>query len=501
MKMVTPSGAGWNGLKQTTCLGLCIAVALLAQAAAQSSEQLIVRNGLVVTVDGRSEADLLIRDGTIAEIGPNLASAAGVVEIDARGMLVLPGGVDPHTHLSAEVPPAASGRVVDDYASGSAAALAGGVTTVSNFVSKPASENESVFLDRNIALVEKTAIADFFLHVNVGSDPSWVTPQVLSTMADRGFTSTKTFMRQPYFDINAVGFMKTFHASGLAGVLSMIHCEDGSILAELAERMVEEGRGSLHNYAASRPAITETVAAHRAVAIAETTGAPVYIVHLAAEGALRVAEQAQARGLPVYVETRPMYLHLTDERFLQPDVGLYMGSPPLRKKRDQDALWEGIANGTVHTIGTDHGARSREEKLDPTLNVVNRREGVSNLQVYRPMLYSEGVRTNRITLEQFVAVTATNPAKIFGMYPRKGTIEVGSDADIVIWDPNLTRTIRDEDELSNAKWSAYAGWEVTGWPRTTIRRGEIVYQDGQVIGQPGTGEVVPQGRWQRPALR
>ena len=507
MKMVTPSGAGSNGLKQTTYLGLCIAVALLAQAAAQSTEQLIVRNGLVVTVDGRSEADLLIRDGTIAEIGPNLPSAVGAVEIDARGMLVLPGGVDPHSHLSAEIPPAASGRVVDGYASGSAAALAGGVTTVSTFLSKPAGENASVFLDRNIALVEEAAIADVFVHVNLDDDPSWVTPQVLSMMADRGFTSTKTFMARPYFDINGVGFMKAFHASGTAGVLSMIHCEDGSILAELAERMVEEGRGGLHNFAASRPAITEVVATHRAVAIAETTGAPVYIVHLSAEGALRVAEQAQARGLPVYVETRPMYLHLTAERFLQPladgkDAAFYVGSPALRNKRDQDALWEGIANGTVHTVGTDHGARSREEKMDPAFRIVtNHRGGVTNLQVYLPMLYSEGVRTNRITLEQFVAVTATNPAKIFGMYPRKGTIEVGSDADIVIWDPNLTRTVREEDKLSNAKWSLYAGWEVTGWPLTTIRRGEIVYQDGQVIGQPGTGEVVPQARWQRPALR
>jgi dihydropyrimidinase len=178
-----------------------------------------------------------------------------------------------------------------------------------------------------------------------------------------------------------------------------------------------------------------------------------------------------------------------------------MGSPPLREKRDQDELWSGIANGTVHTIGTDHGARTREEKMDPSLNVVTRREGVSNLQVYRPMLYSEGVRTGRITLEQFVAVTATNPAKIFGIYPRKGTIQVGSDADIVIWDPNLKRTIRDEDELSASHWSIYSGWDVTGWPRTTIRRGEIVYQGGRVIGRAGTGKVVPQARWTRPVLR
>jgi dihydropyrimidinase len=336
--------------------------------------------------------------------------------------------------------------------------------------------------------------------VNLGSDPSWLTPKALETMVDRGFTSTKTFMRETYFDTNAVAFVRAFRMSGTAGVLSMIHCEDASIWTDLAEVMVADGRGSLRNLGLSRPVVTEVLAVQRAVAIAEATGAPIYIVHLSSERGLRVVEEAQARGIPIYVETRPMLIHLTEERFLQPDAGLYAGSPPLRSKRDADALWEGIARGTVHTVGTDHGVRTRDEKMDPTLNVITRREGVSNIQDYRAMLYSEGVRTGRISIEQFVAVTATNPAKIFGLYPRKGTIQVGSDADVVIWDPNLKRTIRDQDELSAAKWSLYNGWEVTGWPRTTIRRGEIVYQDGKVIGRPGTGKVVPQARWTRPSL-
>jgi dihydropyrimidinase len=497
MEIVTARGAN---IRRT--LLLCVAIGLVVHVAAQSPPELIIRNGLVVTADARFEADVRIRNGTIAEIGRNLAPAAGARDIDARGMLVLPGGVDPHSHLFGEIPAdLPSGSVVEDYSSGSAAALAGGVTTITNFVSKEANESVIAFLDRNIALVEKFGIADFMLHVYVGDDPSWLTPQVLATMVNRGFTSTKTFMRETYFDTHAVGFVRLFRTSGTAGILSMIHCEDASIIADLGELMVAEGRGGLNNLPASRPVITEVLAVQRAVAIAEATRAPIYIVHLSAERALRVAEEAEARGLPVYVETRPMYLHLTQERFLQRDAGLYAGSPPLRDKQDQDALWAGIAKGTIHTVGTDHGARSRVEKLDPSLNVLTRREGVSNVQVYRPMLYSEGVRTGRITIEQFVAVTATNPAKIFGMYPRKGTLQVGSDADVVIWDPNLKRTIHDEDELSNAKWSIYAGWEVTGWPRTTIRRGEIVYQDGKLIGQPGTGRVIPQAPWKPPALR
>ena len=163
-------------------------------------------------------------------------------------------------------------------------------------------------------------------------------------------------------------------------------------------------------------------------------------------------------------------------------------------------LWDGIAAGSVHTIGTDHTGYSREAKLDPTQTIVDRRMGLSNLQEYLPMLFSEGVLKERITLEQFVAVTSTNAAKLFGMYPRKGTIRVGSDADIVIWDPTLTKTIRDEDQLSNVRYSTYAGWEVTGLPRTTIRRGEVVYDDGQLMAEPGSGKFIPGARFERPYL-
>jgi dihydropyrimidinase len=236
--------------------------------------------------------------------------------------------------------------------------------------------------------------------------------------------------------------------------------------------------------------VIEAAATERAVAMSEATGAPVYIVHLSSERALRVAEAAQHRGLPVYVETRPIYLHLTRERYSGPDRGLYIGQPPLREKRDQDALWAAISRGTIHVLGTDHLAYTRAQKLDPAQTVASHRAGMSNLQEARPMLYSEGVRSGRITREQFVAVTATNPARLFGLYPRKGTIAVGSDADIVIWDPNETRTIDDRDMLSRSGFSVYNGWKVTGWPRTTLRRGEIVYDRGRVVGRAGSGQLV-----------
>jgi dihydropyrimidinase len=479
-------------------------LALLSTSGAQQSSELIIRNGIIVTEAGRAVADLRIRGETIAEVGPNLVAAAGARQIDARGMIVVPGAIDPHTHLLPELPnpPRTSGNQ-DDYVSGSAAAFAGGVTTVSNFIGFQGDEDVDAFADRIVAQVGKSGAADFFIHVSMGRDPTRFTqPATLEKMARRGLTSTgENFLANLAFDVNALGFYKAFKASGAAGVLSMMHCEDASIVADARETMVAEGRGSLHNIAQSAPVVAEVVAVQRVVAIAEATGIPIYILHTSSERALRVAEEAMARGLPVYVETRPLYLHVTEEVYLRPDVGMYMGTPLIRGKRDQDALWEGIAKGTVHTIGSDHTAFSKEAKLDQTQTVANMRAGFANLQEYRPMLYSEGVVKGRITLEQFVDVTSTNPAKLFGMYPRKGAIRVGSDADVVIWDPNAKKTIRDQDMLSNARYSLYAGWEVTGWPKTTIRRGEIVYQDGKMLGRPGTAKFIPQARFQRPVLR
>ncbi len=493
-------GPSWN------CLLWCIAglaFAPASRAEGQQQPEVIVRNGLVVTDEGRLEADVRIRGERIVEIGPNLAPTAGARVIEARGMLVMPGAVDTHTHLNAEMPnPPRPNRPQDDYVTGSAAAFAGGVTTISNFIPLQSNEDVAAYANRVIGGIERSAMADFFIHITIGSDPAPFTLERLNALADRGFVSTgEDFLARESYDTNALDWYKTFKASGPAGVLSMLHAEDYAILAEAQERLMAEGRGTIHNFGQSAPVIAEVVAVQRAVAIAEATGSPIYILHMSSGRALKVAEDAMARGLPVYVETRPMYLHLTQEVYQRPDAGLYLGGPPLRDKWDQDMLWEGIARGTVHTIGTDHSGYPKEAKLDPTQNLANKRMGLANLQEYLPMIFSEGVLTGRITLEQFVAVTSTNAAKLFGMYPRKGTIQVGSDADIVIWDPTLTQVIRDEDQLSRAGYSTYSGWQVTGFPKTTIRRGEVVYDDGEVTAEPGSGEFIPGARFQRPNLR
>ena len=466
--------------------GLLAATALAPDLAAQ---EILISGGTVVTSEGRFDADVRVRDGTIVEIGTGLAAGAGARTIDATGLLVMPGGVDPHVHLG--------GSRRDDYRTGSQAALAGGITTISNFAFPADGRTLAQAIEREAALIREQAIADVILHAGI-NDPATQEGQMTTLAAETGQTSTKIFMVRTVFDAEVPDYMATMDAAGGAGIMTMVHCEDGPILARAVAELTAAGRTSLEYFPDSRPVVGEVVATQRAVAMAEATGAPIYAVHVSSEGALRVLQDARERGLSVFVETRPIYLHFTRDRFEGPDRGLYVGQPPLREQRDQDALWAGIASGSVHVLGTDHVAYLREEKMDPSQTISRHRAGLNNLQVVRPMLWSEGVAQGRISEERFVAVTSTNAAKLFGLYPRKGTIAVGSDADIVLWDPDETRTIRDEDMFSGTGFSVYSGWEVTGWPVMTLRRGEVVYEGGEILAGAGSGELLRRGRWQAP---
>jgi dihydropyrimidinase len=475
---------------------------------------LVIRNGLVVTDEGRRSADVHVRGSTVARVGTGSeASGPPSTEIDATGCLVLPGGIDPHVHLTIPVlyTRFTGGRWADDFTSGSKAALAGGITTMGNIAFPKPSEGLLAAVERERALIEKHALADVMLHPVVGA-PSWtslflsligirwgtslrVVTRELPALVRAGQPSIKVFMNFEQFDADYDGFVDVLQSAGQAGILTMFHCEDASTIEQATKRLRFEGRDSLRHFAESRPVEAEVRATRRAVAMCRETKAPIYVVHLSSARALRVCEEARDRGLPVYVETRPLYLHLTEERFQDADGQKYIGQPPLRTAEDVETLWGALSSGAVDTIATDHAPWTLDQKLDPSLTFERHRPGVNNLQVMLPMLFSEGVRKGRISLERFVAVTSTNAARLFGLYPRKGTIRVGSDADLVVWDPKKSKTIRRQDILSKAGFSIYEGTEVVGWPKVTLRRGEVVYCEDQVVGRPGTGKLIDRRPW------
>lgn len=447
-------------------------------------EDLLIHGGTVVTAEGSQLASVRVRGEKIHEVGA-LEPESGERVIDATGLWVLPGGIDPHVHLSNV---GDTFIFVDDFESGSRAALAGGITTLGHMAVPNPDELPLAALARERAVIEANALADIFVHSTI-VDPSDAAIAELEALVDAGQPSIKIFMPFGTFDAQFGSFLRLMERAAQLGIRIAIHCEDAHTLEYTVNALVAAGKESLLHYPESRPVVSEWVATERAIGMAESTGASIYIVHLAAERALDAAAAVRDR-LPVYVETRPLYLHLTEDRYRGPEGALYVGMPPIRSARDQEALWEGIVEGTVDTVASDHAPWSREQKLDPALTIETPRPGVNNLQVMLPMLFSEGVNGRRITPERFVAVTSTNAAKLFGLYPRKGAIASGSDADLALWNPAETRVIRDTDAISRAAFSIYAGTRVTGWPVLTLLRGEVVYEEGQVRAATTSGRLI-----------
>jgi dihydropyrimidinase len=446
---------------------------------------LVVRGGTVVTAGGQARCDVAVRDGRIGQLG---GSPRGRRELDARGALVLPGGLDLHVHLSVPEPSEPGEPAwADNFDSGSAAAAAGGITTIGNMTFPAPGDSLGEALDRDLRVAREQARVDYLLHP-VLAEP---TPQALAELpglAQAGHTSLKLFMVLPEFDEHGDAMIEAIRIAGQHGMLTLVHCEDGPLVRYAGEQLVRTGRGGLENFAASRPVAAERAAVARVVSICEQTGAPVCVVHMSSQQALAAARAGKASGLPVYVETRPLYLYLTSEALAGPDGARFIGAPPLREPADVAALWAGLADGAVDTIGSDHAPWRLADKLDPAQDVTTARQGVADLETMLPMLFDAGVGSGRLSLSRFVAVTAASPARLAGLWPRKGTIAPGSDADLLVLDPNLTRTIDGAAMRSRAGYSVYDGRTVRGWPRFTVSRGEVVYTDGEVTGAPGRGQ-------------
>jgi len=396
---------------------------------------------------------------------------------------LIPGCVDLHTHL-ASTP---TFTPLDDFEHGTRAAIAGGVTTVVSMVYQ---EDGSLRrgIERGMREAERS-LADFAFHVVV-TDPGESARAEIRGLVRDGHAGLKVFMVSPRFVERRDDYRFLLRAASEAGAVVAIHPEDHGIVAARTAELHASARTGVEHFPASRPVEAEVKAVHEAIDLAEETGAAIYLVHLSSRLALDALRDGKRRGVRVFGETRPLYLYLTRAQFDRPDAALWVGQPPLREPDDVDAVWAALADGTLDTVGTDHIPHTRAAKLTPGLTFDKIPPGVSNLETLLPMLYSEGVRKGRLTLARLVEVLAAAPARIAGMFPRKGVLAVGSDADIVVFDPDARHTIRAVDLHSACDYDPYEGWEVTGWPEVVVSRGEAVFERGAITGRHGRGRLV-----------
>jgi dihydropyrimidinase len=366
------------------------------------------------------------------------------------------------------------------------------VTTIVDYAFQPQGGSLADAIEKWNAKARGRAIIDYGFHVAI-LDPSPETIAEIPRIVERGVTSFKIFMMQG-FEARARDFLRAFKAAGDSGALLAIHAEDEHLIGFCTERLLTAGNDGVKHFAASRPPLSEAAAVRRALAMTELSDAPAYFVHLSSLEAVDEVRRARARGRVVLAETRPIYLYLTEERFLEPNGAKYVGYPPLRSAEHRDALWSALADGTIDVVATDHCSWTLERKVSAS-RFTRMVPGMSNLETLVPMLYSEGVAKGRISISRWVELTATNAAKIFGMYPRKGAIVEGADADLVVFDPNRKVTINSREMHSRADYDPFEGFEVTGWPTMTISRGVPIVTNRKVEAPAGRGEFIARARF------
>lgn len=448
----------------------------------RSKFELVLRGGLVVTEDSQEIADVGIVQGRIAQIG---GAPSGKEEIDASGCVVTPGGIDMHVHFT-PMPTADLPRRPDDFESGSLAAANGGVTTIGNMTHQRPGEGLVAALERDREVAEKASIVDFVLHP-VLNEPSNLAIQDIARLGPSGFGTMKLFIVFPNFSQQLSAYREAMAEAAKHNLLVLVHCEDPEIIKSHLERLsLTEKLGSRH-YGDSRPVEAEVSAVKLAVEMAEESGGPIHVVHLSSERALEVCADARRRGVEVHAETRPLYLHFTDDVFERTDGALFIGNPPPRKQTDRAAMWEGLRSGEIDALASDHAPWNRAQKLASGKDIRNALPGLPELDTMLPLLFSEGVTMGRLSLAQFVGVTATNPARLLGIHPAKGEIRVGADADLTVWDPNGRWRIGPETLVTKADHSPYEGWEVQGAPLYTIVRGQVVRSPDGPIPQSNKG--------------
>jgi dihydropyrimidinase len=446
----------------------------------------VIKNGTVVTADLTYKADVLIEGDVITAIGPDLQ---GDEVLDASGCYIMPGGIDPHTHLEM---PFMGTYSADDFESGTRAALAGGTTMVVDFALPSPGQG---MLDALQMWDNKSTRAhcDYSFHMAV----TWWDKQVFDEMPaviERGITTFKHFMAyKGALMVNDDELYASFSRLSELGGIAMVHAENGDVVAELSAKLLAAGNTGPEAHAYSRPPQVEGEAANRAIMIADMAGVPLYVVHTSCEESHEAIRRARMAGKRVWGEPLIQHLTLDDSEYANEDwdhAARRVMSPPFRNKKHQDSLWAGLQSGSLSCVATDHCAFTTEQKRTGLGDFTKIPNGTGGLEDRLPMLWTHGVNTGRLTPNEFVAVTSTNIAKILNCYPRKGAVLVGSDADLVVWDPEKSKTISAVDQQSAIDYNVFEGQEVKGLPRYTLTRGRVAFADGAIIPEPGHGQFV-----------
>jgi dihydropyrimidinase len=451
----------------------------------------LIKNGTIVTAVDQYTGDVLVEDEKIAVIGVSLDIPAANVDkvIDAAGKYVLPGGIDVHTHMDM---PFGGATSADDFETGTRAAAFGGTTTIVDFAIQYHGQTLHHAWETWAKKAEGKAVIDYGFHMIITELNDQVEGE-MDALVRQGISSFKLFMAYPgVFMLDDGSIFKALLRTGKNGGTICMHAENGGVIDVLVQRALAEGKTAPKYHALTRPARAEAEATHRAIALAEIADVPIYIVHLSAAEALEMVTEARDRGLPAFAETCPQYLFLSYDNYEEPDFGgsKYVMSPPLRDRAKQDQLWRGLAFNDLQCISTDHCPFCMKEKRLGENDFSKIPNGAPGVETRMSLVYDGGVRPGRISLNRFVELTSTSPAKIFGLFPRKGTIAPGSDADIVVFDPNRTITLAAKTLHMNCDYNPYEGRQVTGATDTVLSRGRLVIENGAFVGRKGSGSFL-----------
>ncbi len=451
----------------------------------------LIKNGRIVTAVDDYRADILIEDEQVSLIGKTLDIEADKV-IDASGKLVIPGGIDPHTHMDL---PFGGTSSSDDFFTGTRAAAFGGTTTIIDFAVQNKGESMLKGVDTWHAKAQGKAVIDYGFHLITTDFEDSHKPEMFK-LIDEGITSFKLFMAYPgVFLSDDATIYRAMSAAGERGGLVCMHAENGIVINEIIKKFLAEGRTAPKYHALTRPTLAEAEGVHRAIALAEMAETPVYIVHLSCTDALNQVRQARNRGVLAFAETCPQYLFLSIDDYGDDWNGAkYVMTPPLREKHNQAELWKGLRMDDLHVIATDHCPfcmkDQKELGRDDFSKIPN---GAPGVEYRMELIYNGGVVENRISLNRFVELTSTAAAKMFGMFPKKGTIAVGSDADIVIFDTEQEHTFTLEAQHMNVDYCAYEGKKIKGKVETVLSRGRVVIENGECLVEKGSGEFIKRG--------